>query len=126
MTSDRRGKPETGKSLVEKKKLHENRSFWAKTPRISVRHHQSLPTRSCDVLIVGSGISGALMAEHLCDGTRTVVMVDRRKPVRGSSLDSTAMIQHEIDIPLQQLERMIGKTALPAPGDGLEMRSTRW
>jgi glycine/D-amino acid oxidase-like deaminating enzyme len=109
MTSDRRGKPETEKSLVEKKKLHENRSFWAKTPRISVRHHHSLPTRSCDVLIVGSGISGALMAEHLCDGTRTVVMVDRRKPVRGSSLDSTAMIQHEIDIPLQQLERMIGE-----------------
>jgi glycine/D-amino acid oxidase-like deaminating enzyme len=109
MTFDRHGEREARKSLVEKKKLHENKSFWAKTPRISVRHHQKPPVGSCDVLIIGSGISGALVAEHLCDGTRDVMMVDRRKPMRGSSLDSTAMIQHEIDIPLHQLARKIGE-----------------
>ena len=95
--------------LVEKKKLHENTSYWAKTPRISVRHFGRLPSQTCDILIVGSGISGALMAEHLCDGERDVMMVDRRPPVRGSSLDSTAMIQHEIDVPLHVLKRKIGE-----------------
>lgn len=98
-----------GEALVEKKDLHENTSYWAKTPRISVRHFQKLPAQSCDILIIGSGISGALMAEQLCDGKRDVMMVDRRQPVRGSSLDSTAMIQHEIDIPLHLLARKIGE-----------------
>lgn len=35
-------------------------------------------------------------------------MDDRRDPVRGRSTASTAMIQHEIDVPLHQLARMIG------------------
>ncbi|MDZ7600564.1 MAG: FAD-dependent oxidoreductase [Hoeflea sp.] len=96
-------------ALVDKKTLHESTSYWAKTPRISVRHFAKLPSRTCDILIVGSGISGALMAEHLCDGERNVMMVDRRPPVRGSSLDSTAMIQHEIDVPLHVLARKIGE-----------------
>lgn len=107
MTPDRRN--ETDAALVEKKILHENTSYWAKTPRISVRHFNKLPSQSCDILIVGSGISGALMAEHLCDGEREILMVDRRQPVRGSSLASTAMIQHEIDIPLHVLARKIGE-----------------
>lgn len=36
-------------------------------------------------------------------------MIDRRKPVTGSTIASTAMIQHEIDTPLTDLSRMIGK-----------------
>ncbi|MBU4531913.1 MAG: FAD-binding oxidoreductase [Hoeflea sp.] len=107
MTSETR--TNANADLVEKKNLHENTSYWAKTPRISVRHFERLPSQTCDILIVGSGISGALMAEHLCNGGRDVMMVDRRRPVRGSSLDSTAMIQHEIDVPLHVLKRKIGE-----------------
>tara|TARA_R110002020_G_scaffold40118_6_gene118783 strand:- start:2687 stop:3943 length:1257 start_codon:yes stop_codon:yes gene_type:complete len=109
MTSKRQTDSIAQEALVEKKTLHENTSYWAKTPRISVRHFQNLPAQTCDILIIGSGISGALMAEQLCDGSRGVMMVDRRQPVRGSSLDSTAMIQHEIDIPLHLLARKIGE-----------------
>lgn len=36
-------------------------------------------------------------------------MVDRRLPVRGSSLASTAMIQHEIDVPLHVLKKSHGQ-----------------
>ncbi len=109
MKSDRRGSHDADEALVEKKKLHENTSCWAKTPRISVRHFRNLPSQTCGILVIGSGISGALMAERLCDGKRDVMMVDRREPVRGSSLDSTAMIQHEIDVPLHVLARKIGE-----------------
>lgn len=109
MKSQRRTDSTADEALVEKKNLHENTSYWAKTPNISVRHFQNLQQHSCDILIVGSGISGALMAEQLCDGDREVMMVDRRQPVRGSSLDSTAMIQHEIDIPLHLLAQKIGE-----------------
>jgi glycine/D-amino acid oxidase-like deaminating enzyme len=49
------------------------------------------------------------MAHALADGKRSVLVLDRRQPVHGSTLASTAMIQHEIDIPLHALSRMIGK-----------------
>lgn len=107
MPSERDGNRDSEEALVDKKHLHENTSVWARTPRISVRSFRKLPKQTCDVLIVGSGISGALMAQRLCDGQRDVMMVDRRQPVRGSSLASTAMIQHEIDIPLHLLARKI-------------------
>ena len=67
------------------------------------------PARDYDVIIVGAGISGALTAHALADGTRSVLVIDRRRPVHGSTLASTAMIQHEIDIPLHQLAGMIGE-----------------
>jgi|GEM_PF-2279046 len=87
MTSDRRH--ETASALVEKRTLHENRSYWAKTPRISVRHFEKLPFQTCDILIVGSGISGALMAEHLCDGKLEIMIVDRRQQPRQHGDDTT-------------------------------------
>jgi glycine/D-amino acid oxidase-like deaminating enzyme len=49
------------------------------------------------------------MAHALADGKRAVLVVDRRVPVHGSTLASTAMIQHEIDIPLHRLAAMIGE-----------------
>ena len=49
------------------------------------------------------------MAHALADGKRSVLVADRRQPVHGSTLASTAMIQHEIDIPLHKLADMIGE-----------------
>lgn len=63
---------------------------------------------SVDVLIVGAGISGALMALSLANRGLKVLVLDRRQPLHGSSLASTAMIQHEIDVPLHKLASMIG------------------
>lgn len=48
------------------------------------------------------------MAQALAADGRHILVVDRREPVRGSTLASTAMIQHEIDIPLSQLSKAIG------------------
>ncbi|WP_409530433.1 NAD(P)/FAD-dependent oxidoreductase [Shinella sp.] len=94
--------------LTRQRALHESRPLWADTPRLSVRLHQTPAARDYDVIIIGAGISGALMAHALADGKRRVLVVDRRKPVHGSTLASTAMIQHEIDIPLHRLTEMIG------------------
>jgi glycine/D-amino acid oxidase-like deaminating enzyme len=70
---------------------------------------KKLPAQSFDVVIVGAGISGALMADALAGHGLSIVVIDRRMPVRGSSIASTAMIQHEIDVPLHQLCGMIGR-----------------
>ena len=57
---------------------------------------------------MGAGISGALMAHALADRYESVVVVDRRPPAQGSTLASTAMLQFEIDTPLNELRGKIG------------------
>ena len=61
-----------------------------------------------DVLVVGAGVSGALIAEGLSSDHR-VILVDRRGPVKGSTPASTALVEYEIDTPLTHLARKIGK-----------------
>lgn len=91
--------------LTHKQKLRRDQPLWLANPRGSVLARKLPSSNTYDVIIVGAGISGALMA-HALSGS--VLIVDRRKPVRGSSAASTAMIQHEIDIPLHRLQRQIG------------------
>lgn len=91
-----------------KRDLRSGHPFWAETPHISVPHLPAPSAARWDVVIVGTGISAALLAERLTRRRRRVLLLDRRPPVRGSSLASTAMIQHEIDVPLSRLSRQIG------------------
>ena len=63
-----------------------------------------------DVLIVGMGISGAMMAEALTASGHDVVCIDRRGPMKGSTPATTALVQFEIDQPLIKLSKMIGRT----------------
>lgn len=64
-----------------------------------------------DVVIVGMGISGAMMAEALTRDGHSVVCIDRRGPLKGSTAATTALVQFEIDQPLVKLSRMIGNEA---------------
>lgn len=82
--------------------------LWADSPRISVRHRSHLARETCDVAVVGAGISGALAALKLAERGHDVVIVDRREPCRGSTLASTAMIQFELDTTLTELSGKIG------------------
>jgi glycine/D-amino acid oxidase-like deaminating enzyme len=63
-----------------------------------------------DVLVVGMGISGAMIAEALTDAGLSVIMIDRRRgSMLGSTAATTALVQYEIDQPLTVLSRKIGK-----------------
>lgn len=64
-----------------------------------------------DVLIVGMGISGAMMAEALTRDGHAVICIDRRGPLQGSTAATTALVAFEIDQPLTRLSRMIGGDA---------------
>lgn len=96
------------RELTEKRDLREARPLWADASRISVISSRTPKSRRYDVVIVGAGISGALVADALASGKRSIAVIDRRAPVKGSSMASTAMIQHEIDVPLNKLARRIG------------------
>ncbi len=62
----------------------------------------------CDALVVGAGITGALVAERLTRQGLDVVIIDREHPGRGSTAASTSMLLWEIDRPLFELAEIYG------------------
>lgn len=63
----------------------------------------------CDVLVVGGGISGALIADELVKHGHRVIVVEQRDIGWGSTAASTALLQYEIDTPLTELSAEIGE-----------------
>lgn len=98
-------------SETEQRILHTGRPLWAASRRIRVRTRGQPRHARYDVVVVGAGISGALVAEAIADGRRRVLVVDRRGPIEGSTLASTSMIQSDLDLPLHHLARSIGDDA---------------
>ena len=62
----------------------------------------------CDVAIVGAGITGAFLAEHLTAIGLDVAVIDRERGGFGSTAASTAMLQWEIDLSLRELAALYG------------------
>ena len=90
-----------------KRDLRTGRSLWADSPGLGVRTRPLTKAISVDVAIVGAGISGAFMAHELARD-HSVAVLDRRAPLMGSTIASTALLQWEIDLPLTTLARRIG------------------
>jgi glycine/D-amino acid oxidase-like deaminating enzyme len=97
------------------RRLRRGRSLWADSSGIAVPHTpvdaDNAQDLIDDVVVVGTGISGALVAYALIEAGRAVTMLDRRPPMTGSTLASTALLQFEIDLPLHRLARTIGWSA---------------
>jgi glycine/D-amino acid oxidase-like deaminating enzyme len=88
--------------------------------------------KSTDVLVVGAGISGALVAESLADAGFEITILDKARPLAGATSASTALLQYDLDVPLHQLAARIGlekaqrvwrRSCLAL--DGLRQRSLR-
>lgn len=62
-----------------------------------------------DVVIVGAGITGALMADKLSAAGMKVIVLDSRDAGHGSTSASTALLQYEIDTPLTELISLYGR-----------------
>ncbi|MGZ5896309.1 MAG: NAD(P)/FAD-dependent oxidoreductase [Xanthobacteraceae bacterium] len=94
---------------TKSRNLRTGRSIWPH-PASSKLHSRRL-TRdlSTDVLVIGAGITGAMVADALAADGRDVVVVDRRGAAKGSTAASTALVQYEIDQPLTRLSRQIGQ-----------------
>lgn len=59
----------------------------------------------CDVLVIGGGITGALIADELSRHGYDVVVIEQRDIGWGSTAASTALIQYEIDVPMTALAK---------------------
>lgn len=96
------------RAKTRKDDLRTGTPLWVRTPHSTVKPEAGLSRDRFDVIVVGAGISGALVAEAMTRAGKSVLILDRRPPVRGSTAASTAMIQHEIDVPLTRLRDKIG------------------
>jgi glycine/D-amino acid oxidase-like deaminating enzyme len=86
--------------------LHGGQAPWSTAKRIA---HPSLDRDlRCEVLVVGAGITGAMVAEHLAGRGRDVCLIDRERPGYGSTAASTALLLWELDSPLGRLTDLYG------------------
>ncbi len=100
----------SARSATAERKLRNGISVWQDSTNSSVDTRQLTKSLKADVVIVGAGISGAFVAHALAGLFENVVVVDRRPPLHGSTMASTAMLQFEIDVPLSKLAAQIGWT----------------
>jgi len=65
--------------------------------------------RRCDVVVIGAGVTGALVADALTARGLSVIVIDRRHPAHGSTSASTALLQYELDEHLVDLIDDLGR-----------------
>lgn len=93
-----------------KRDLHTGESVWVDGLPPPMRFPAPAHgTTRVDVAVIGCGISGALAADAALQAGKSVLALDRRGVALGSTAASTALLQFEIDQPLTELIRRMGR-----------------
>jgi len=90
-------------------KLKSPEPFWLVKDGLKHSYPSLREDIETEILIIGGGITGSLLAHQMIkDGYKTV-LVDRREIGNGSTSATTSMLQYEIDVALFKLSEMIGQ-----------------
>lgn len=89
-------------------KLRSPEAFWLLKNGILNSYPKLQENTSCDIVVLGAGITGALISHALHNAGYNVVVMDKRDVASGSSAATTSMLQYEIDVPMVELANMIG------------------
>ncbi|MGV0828225.1 NAD(P)/FAD-dependent oxidoreductase [Empedobacter brevis] len=87
--------------------LHSGLPYWIVKNEFYDAYNPLLKNHKIDVAIIGSGITGALVAHELCEAGIPCALIDKRTIATGSSAASTAQLQYEIDTPLSELVKLV-------------------
>lgn len=90
-------------------KLRSPESFWLLKNGVLNSYPSLNENIACDIVVIGSGITGALISHALHNAGFETVVIDKRDVATGSSSATTSMLQYEIDTPLHKLAGMIGE-----------------
>ncbi|WP_168017089.1 NAD(P)/FAD-dependent oxidoreductase [Halomonas salinarum] len=91
--------------------LKSGHPFWAVKNGLMVAFPQLDADVNCDVVVMGAGITGALIADELTRHGHDVVVVDQRDVCWGSTSASTALLQYEIDTHATELAKRYGQAS---------------
>ncbi len=94
--------------VTKSRDLRTGRSVWQSRRAPPLAHRRLNKNAEGDVLIIGAGITGAMVADCLAEAGLRIIIADKRGTANGATTASTALVQHEIDTPLTQLKRKIG------------------
>ena len=91
--------------------LTSNQPFWSVNNGFPANYPSLKRNVSCDAVVIGGGITGALVAVHLAEAGVKTLLIDKRDIGTGSTSASTALLQYEIDVPLRALLKQVGSVA---------------
>lgn len=104
--------------------LKSNEPFWLVKNGIIQSYPSLRENLTCEVLVVGGGITGSLIAHQCIEDGYDTVLIDKREIGFGSSSATTSMLQYEIDTPLHKLMEDIGEedaiASYKACSDGID------
>ena len=89
--------------------LHSGLAYWIVKNELYNYFNPLQENLTVDVAIIGSGITGALVAHELCMAGIPCAVFDKRTIATGSTAASTAQLQYEIDVPLCEMVDMVGE-----------------
>lgn len=89
-------------------KLHSTETFWPLKNSMAKGYPSLQDSISAPILIIGGGITGALIAYQLMEQGKKAILVDKRDVCNGSTAASTALLQYEIDVSLHELIKKRG------------------
>lgn len=106
-------------SATQKRDLRTGHSLWQDSAFTGVPSKGLSHSLSVDVVVIGAGITGAFMAHTLTRAAKDlkkvlghdprILVLDRRPPLTGSTVASTAMLQWEVDLPMTDLAKSVGE-----------------
>lgn len=109
--------------------LTSDHPFWSVKNGLLSSYPPLLEDASCDALVIGAGITGALVTEALVADGLDILTLDSRDIGRGSTSASTALLQYEVDTHLVDLiarhGRKIGTLAYQACHESIDILEHR-
>lgn len=89
--------------------LHSGLPFWIIKNALYAYFNPLKRNIKTKVVVIGSGITGSLVAHELCKNNVDTVVIDKRSIGLGSTAASTSQLQYEIDTPLCELIEKVGE-----------------
>ena len=90
-------------------KLKSSEPFWLVKNGLLHTYPSLREDIETEVLVIGGGITGSLIAHQCVSEGYQTMLVDKREIANGSTSATTSMLQYEIDVPLYQLIDKIGE-----------------
>lgn len=83
--------------------------YWKENSKIKHIYPYLTYDANCDVLVIGGGITGALTAYFLAKEGLNVIVVEKNILGFSSTSASTALLDYQLDVDLNRLEKVIGE-----------------